>query len=74
MRATLFGIPASHPTLAGQLMLEHKGVEYRRIDLVAGAHRTLLRALGFTGKTVPAIKIDAAKCRAPRRSPSRSTH
>jgi glutathione S-transferase len=42
-------------------MLEHKGVEYRRIDLVAGAHRTLLRALGFTGKTVPAIKIDGAK-------------
>jgi glutathione S-transferase len=61
MRATLFGIPASHPTLAGQLMLEHKGVEYRRIDLVAGAHRTVLRALGFTGKTVPAIKVDGAK-------------
>lgn len=60
MRATLFGIPSSHPSLAGQLMLEHKGVEYRRIDLVAGAHRMILRALGFPRKTVPAIKIDGA--------------
>jgi glutathione S-transferase len=61
MRATLFGIPSSHPTLAGQLMLEHKGVGYRRIDLVAGAHRAVLRALGFAGKTVPAIKVGGAK-------------
>jgi len=61
MRATLFGIPASHPTLAGQLMLEHKGLDYRRIDLVAGAHRAILRALGFPGKTVPAIRLDGAR-------------
>lgn len=61
MRATLFGIPSSHPSLTGQLMLEHKGVEYRRIDLVAGPHRLILRALGFPGKTVPAVKVDGAK-------------
>ena len=61
MRATLFGIPASHPTLAGQLMLEHKGVQYRRIDFAAGAQRPVLRALGFPGKTVPAIRIDGAR-------------
>jgi glutathione S-transferase len=61
MRATLFALPASHPSLAGQLMLEHKGVEYRRIDLVAATHRTILRALGFPRKTVPAIKLDGAK-------------
>ena len=46
---------ASHPSLAAQLMLEHKGVEYRRIDLVVATHRTILRALGFPRKTVPAI-------------------
>jgi glutathione S-transferase len=61
MRATLFCIPASHPALAGQLMLEHKGVEYRRVDLVAGAHRSILRGLGFPRKTVPAMKLDGAK-------------
>ena len=41
MRATLFGIASSHPSLAGQLMLEHKGIEYRRFDLVPGAHRAI---------------------------------
>ena len=61
MRATLFGIPASHPTLAGQLMLEHKGVDYRRIDVPAGAQRLILRPLGFPGKTVPAIRLDGAR-------------
>jgi glutathione S-transferase len=61
MRATLFGIPASHPTLAAQLMLEHKGVAYRRIDLVAGAHRAFLRALGFPRRTVPAVRLDGAR-------------
>ena len=61
MRATLFGIASSHPSLAGQLMLEHKGIEYRRFDLVPGAHRAILRALGFPGKTVPAVKLDGAK-------------
>jgi glutathione S-transferase len=61
MRAILFGLPASHPTLAGQLMLEHKGIGYRRVDLVAATHRPILRALGFPGKTVPAIRLDGAK-------------
>jgi glutathione S-transferase len=61
MRATLFGIPASHPSLAAELMLQHKGIDYRRIDLVTAAHRGLLRALGFPGRTVPAIRMDGAK-------------
>ena len=61
MRATLFGVPASHPSLAAELMLRHKGVEYRRVDLVTAAHRTLLRALGYPRKTVPAMRLDGAK-------------
>jgi glutathione S-transferase len=61
VRATLFGVPASHPSLAAELMLRHKGVDYRRVDLVTAAHRGLLRALGFPGKTVPALRIDGAK-------------
>jgi glutathione S-transferase len=61
MRATLFGVPASHPSLAAELMLQHKRIDYRRIDLVTAAHRGLLRALGFPGKTVPAIRINGAK-------------
>ena len=61
MRATLFGVPASHPTLAAELMLQHKGIDYRRVDLVNAAHRTLLRATGFPRKTVPAIRLQGAK-------------
>jgi glutathione S-transferase len=61
VRAILFGLPASHPVLAAQLMLEHKGVEYRRVDLVPAAHRAFVRALGFPGITVPALRLDGAK-------------
>ena len=49
MTATLFGVPASHPTLAAELMLRHKGIGYRRIDLAAGLHRGMVRALGYPG-------------------------
>lgn len=61
MRATLFGLPASHPVLAAQLMLEHKGIAYRRVDLVPAAHRAMVRALGFPGITVPALRLDGAR-------------
>jgi glutathione S-transferase len=61
VRATLFGVPASHPTLAAELMLRHKGVDYRRVDLVVAAHRALLRAMGFPRKTVPALRLEGAK-------------
>jgi glutathione S-transferase len=61
VRATLFGVPASHPSLAAELMLRHKGVEYRRVDLVTAAHRAILRAMGFPRKTVPALRLDGAK-------------
>jgi glutathione S-transferase len=61
MRATLFGVPASHPALAAELMLRRKGVDYRRVDMVNAAHRTVLRAMGFPGKTVPAMRLEGAK-------------
>ncbi len=61
MRATLFGVPGSHPSLAAELMLERKGIEVRRIDLVAGVHRGVVRAAGFPRMTVPAVKLDGAR-------------
>jgi glutathione S-transferase len=61
MPATLFGVAASHPSLAAELMLRHKGVDYRRVDLPTVTHRTLLRALGYPRKTVPALRIDGAR-------------
>lgn len=47
--------------MAGRLMLEHKGIEYRRRDLVAGVSRPILRLVGFDGITVPAIKLDGER-------------
>jgi glutathione S-transferase len=61
VRATLFGVAASHPTLAAELMLLHKGIEYRRRDLPTVTHRALVRAMGYPGKTVPAMRLDGAK-------------
>ncbi len=58
MGVTLIGVPASHPAMSAELMLRRKGVDYRRFDLVAGVHRPMLRMLGFSGVTVPALKLD----------------
>ena len=61
MTATLYGIPASHPTYAATLMLERKGIEYKRIDLPQWFHRPLLRILRFHGTTVPALVLDGRR-------------
>lgn len=61
MNATLFVLPGSHPAMAARLMLEAKGVPYRRIDLVPVIAKPILRAAGFEGMTVPALKIDGRK-------------
>jgi glutathione S-transferase len=54
----LYTIPGSHPGVAAQLMLEHKGIPYRRKDLFPVVSKGVLRALGFPRNTVPAMKID----------------
>lgn len=45
MKARLYGIPASHPVTAADLMLDHKGIEYSRVDLLPALHKVLVRAL-----------------------------
>lgn len=57
----LYGIPLSHPVLGVRAMLEHKGLPYRYIQLLAGAHPPSLWALGFRGATVPALKLPDGK-------------
>lgn len=61
MSTRLYVIPASHPSIAVQLMLEHKGIEYKRTDLLPVISKGVLRAVGFPGVTVPALKIDGDK-------------
>jgi glutathione S-transferase len=61
LAARLFVIPGSHPSLAARLMLERKGVEYKRVDLVPVVSKGVLRAARFPGVTVPALKLDGRR-------------
>jgi glutathione S-transferase len=61
MKARLYIIPASHPSIAAELMLKHKGIDYKRTDLLPVISKGVLRAVGFSGITVPALKIDGDK-------------
>jgi glutathione S-transferase len=61
VEARLYVIPASHPSIAAALMLEHKGIPYKRTDLLPVISKGVLRALGFPGNTVPALKVEGQK-------------
>jgi glutathione S-transferase len=58
----LYVIPGSHPARAAELMLRHKGIEYKRTDLPPILSRFVVqRVLRFPGDRVPAMKIDGRK-------------
>jgi glutathione S-transferase len=61
MEARLYVIPGSHPSMAARLMLETKGIAYKRTDLMPVISKAVLRGLGFPRKTVPALKLDGRK-------------
>jgi glutathione S-transferase len=61
MNVKLYSIPGSHPATAARAMLELKGIDYRRVDLPPVVSRVMMRALGFPGNRVPALKIDGRK-------------
>jgi glutathione S-transferase len=61
MEARLYVIPGSHPSMAARLMLETKGIAYKRTDLMPVISKAALRGLGFPRKTVPALKLDGRK-------------
>jgi glutathione S-transferase len=61
MSARLYVIPASHPATTAALMLDVKGISYKRTDLMPVVAKAALRAAGFPGTTVPALKIGAEK-------------
>ena len=58
---TLYAIPPSHPAHAARLMLEHKGIEHKVVNLVPGTHAAVVRALGFRRGTVPALNPRAVR-------------
>jgi glutathione S-transferase len=61
MAARLFVIPASHPATTAALMLDFKGIPFKRTDLMPVVSKGVLRASGFPRVTVPALKIGDEK-------------
>ena len=60
-KATLFSLPGSHPAVSVKLMLDYKGIEYKTVDLMPLMHKAVVRAAGFPGTTVPALKFNGEK-------------
>jgi glutathione S-transferase len=67
MSARLYLMPGPSPSMTTRLVCAHKGVEFDRVDLVAGVHKSGLRLLGFEGGTVPARTLDGRRIRGLRR-------
>jgi glutathione S-transferase len=57
----LYVIPASHPSICAELMLGHKGIEYKRTDLLPVISKLALRGMRFPRNTVPALKLDGQR-------------
>jgi glutathione S-transferase len=57
----LYVIPASHPAAAAKAMLDYKGISFKRVDLMPGIHKAILKGMRFAGNTVPAMKIDGKR-------------
>jgi glutathione S-transferase len=66
MPAKLYAVPISHPCMSAQLMLEHKGVDFERVDLMAGLHTITLRGLGFRQDFTPALRINGRRAQGTR--------
>ena len=61
MTAKLYSLATSHPAQAARVMLELKRIDHEVVDLLPGTHPLLLRARGFRGGTVPALRLDGAR-------------
>lgn len=58
MKPRLYGLPGSHPTMAAQAMLMHKGIDLTRIDLVPFLSRAIVRrGMRQPRNTVPVLAI-----------------
>jgi glutathione S-transferase len=61
VQVKLYSISVSHPARAAGLMLAHKGIKAKIVDIPPGTQRVLLRLHGFRGATVPAMEIDGRR-------------
>jgi glutathione S-transferase len=57
----VFTIPGSHAGIAVLLELEHKGIPYKRTDLLPVVSWAVLKAMRFPRTTVPAARINGRR-------------
>jgi glutathione S-transferase len=55
-KVKLYMFPGSNSVLTGQLMLDHKRVDYKLVKLPPGLHAVIMLVLGFETMGVPALK------------------
>jgi glutathione S-transferase len=58
MSARLYVTPLSNPSHAAMGMLDYKQLPHKVVKLASGLHPYLVRAAGFKGRTVPALKLE----------------
>jgi glutathione S-transferase len=56
--AKLYVIPGSHPSRSAMLMLQRKGIPFKRVDLLPVISKGVLKARRFPAVTVPALKLE----------------
>src|ERR1700751_2891890 len=61
MKVRLFSMPGSHAATTDQLLFDHKGIDYKRTDLLPVVSWVVLKTLRFPEVTVPAAKIDGER-------------
>lgn len=57
----LYVIRGSHAARTGMLLLEHKGIAYRPVNLPIGLHPLIVRLRGFPGNPGPVRELTGAK-------------
>jgi glutathione S-transferase len=60
-QARLYVILGSHACRTGMLLLEHKGIDYRRVELPTGLHPFALPLFGFTGNAEPLRDLEGRR-------------
>jgi glutathione S-transferase len=61
VEATVYAMRISHPARTAELMLAHKGIDAKRVEIPPASQRLLMRRHGFLGGTVPGLKIDGRR-------------
>jgi glutathione S-transferase len=58
VKAKLYGLRGAPPSYSAELMLRHKRIPYRRVNIIPGRHRNTLPRKGFPGGTAPALLLN----------------